>query len=698
MSLNSSRLSAGWLSESKARVFFDMHLPSWPGKGIAEKFDPSALAGAIADAGADSAVLYAKCQYGNFYTTVDGEKLHPGLGKMDLLVETASRLRARGVRTIAYYSVSWDERIADEHPEWLTENAAGARGDGPYRWRTLCINTPYAQVVKQHLAAIAAKPIDGIWLDMTIIGDGNCYCPACRARFRSATGREAPTDPSDPRFGEFLNFRYDLIESFYERMRAVVRAAAPEVAFTNNYWGYPQSSTGMGSRAIGSTLQGDFVTGEAYSDWSGIRSTSFLPIFLRGVAGGRPYEALIGSAINTWDYTRKPPAFLAYEAYALFAHGATVTVDDEPYHDGRFDQSFYRSVLAPIFRDISAHRESVSGTQLRYAAVYHSQSSKDGCARQSDFVRDVSGAFRLLRDLKLPVDFVFDESLSAGSLAELSVLVMPNVSHLSQGELAIIQEYITRGGLVIASGSIGGEAVTRSVEDVFGLHRGEQSKYSLSYLSLPGECDHEILVRGAYTEYSAVPFGQGCIVEPICETGPREFFHNNLPAPHRATSVPGLIVRTLGAGALALFPQPIFRHYAKEPLRELRGIIQRLLAHHAPAPLVELEIPMKMDYSVYRDGDTLYVHLLNPNMEPATCCGLMETLDGRFERSYEYMEEVVPVCDLGIRIRGRGCQGAEALREGSAVTVRALDDGARIDIPRVGLWEIVKIRLAEGKR
>ena len=89
------------------------------------------------------------------------------------------------MKTIVYYSVSWDERFSDEHPEWLTETAAGERGKGATRWRTLCINGPYADVVERHLVEIARKPVDGIWLDMTIVGEGHCYCPRCRAKFAS---------------------------------------------------------------------------------------------------------------------------------------------------------------------------------------------------------------------------------------------------------------------------------------------------------------------------------------------------------------------------------------------------------------------------------------------------------------------------------------------------------------------------------
>ncbi len=690
------RTDSSWLSGSKTRIFFDMHLPAWPGKGIAEKFDPGALAAAIADSGADSAVLFAKCQYGNFYTAIDGEQMHPGLGGVDLLAETAGRLRERGVRTIAYYSVSWDEKVADEHPDWLVENAAGERGKGPWRWRTLCINGPYARLVEQHLRKISAKAIDGIWLDMTIIGDGNCYCPACRADYRREKGREPPNDRAEEGYPEFLSFRYDVVESFYGRMREAIRRVAPGLVFTNNYWGYPHSSAEMGSRAVGSTLRGDFVTGEAYSDWSGIRSTSFLPVFLRGVAGGRPYEALIARAINTWDYTRKPRAYLSYEAFSLFAHGATVTVDDEPLYDGTFDQGFYRGDLKEIFQEVARHGSTVGGSPVRYAAVYHSQKAKDACRNQADFVRDISGSFRILQDLHLPVEFVFDEAVHAQMLRGISVLLMPDLTSLSDAEWAAVSAFMERGGLVIASGGLGGASGARRMGETLGLRYCGQSRNSLSYLRLPGACNHDLLVRGGYGSYARSSSDKGCVVDPICETGPGEFFHNNLPSPHSETTVPGLIMRRLGQGTLALFPQPIFRHYAKEPQRELREIVRGLISRHCLPAAVELLIPMKMAYAIYQDGDILYIHLLNPNVEPSICCGLMDTLDGRFERSYEYMEETVAVHDLRVRIPGRRCMSAETLREHSPLAVHQGEGGVEITLQRVELWEILKVRLAGG--
>jgi hypothetical protein len=687
-----------WLARSKTRLFFDMHLPAWPGKGIAESFDPGRIAEAFAATGADSVVLFAKCQYGNFYTRLDGETLHPGLHGIDLLEELALRLRKGGVRTLAYYSASWDERIAVEHPEWLACNAEGERGKRSPRWKTLCINGPYATMVERHLAAIARKPVDGIWLDMTIIGDGNCYCERCAERYMARTGREPPRSADDPSFPEFLNFRYDVVQSFHARMREAVREAAPNLVFTNNYWGYPYSSVGMGSRAVGAASVADFVTGEAYSDWTGIRSASFFPIFLRGVAAGRPYETLIGRFINTWDYSKKPKAFLAYEAFAAFAHGATVAIDDQPYHDGRIDEALYREDITEVFREIRSHARTAQGREMRFAALYHSQKTKDRCADHSSFIRDIAGAFRLLRDLHFAVEFVFDESLSEETLEGIRLLLLPNVSEIAESEWVVLKGFMERGGLLVASGRLGGEKFSRCASESLGLHGGEPSASSVSYLRLPETGSRDILVRGRYATYTAVQGAAGAVIDPICETSPEIFFHNNLPAPYRESGVPGIIVREVGAGALALFPQPIFRHYAKEPARELRECVRALCVRHASTPSVELRIPMKMDFSVVEDGNEMYIHLLNPNCEPSLCCGLMEIYEGGFERSYEYMEETVPVCDLRILIRRGEPESVETLREGSPVEVRPVAEGFEITVARVEIWEIVGVRMKNGSR
>jgi hypothetical protein len=685
-----------WLNNSKLRIFFDMHLPAWPEKGVAEAFDPSAIAGAFVDSGADSVILYAKCQYGNFYTSLPHEKLHPGLAGRDLLAEISGHLRKEGIKTIAYYSVSWDEKICDEHPEWMAVNAQGEKGKGPYRWRTLCINSPYADLVESHIVALAATgAVDGLWIDMTFVGDGNCYCERCRQSFKAQFGFAMPFSVTDQGYQEFLDFRYDLVEAFYTRLRKAAKEVAPHLALTNNYWGYPYSSTGMGSRAIGAARQGDFVTGEAYTDWTGIRATSFLPIFLRGVAEGRPFETLIGRFINTWDYSKKPLAFLFYEAFSVFAHGSTVTLDDQPYFDGRIDSDLYRQDLAQVFGELKKHRNAVVGNHLRHVGIFHSQKTKDSTKEQKFFIRDIAGSFRLIRDLHWQTDFVFDENLSMEQLHGLKALVLSNTKELSLPEWMILEDFLGSGGLVVASGQFCNSEVLHRLEKL-GLSSGSASEFSVSYLRWPG-CPRDLLVRGTYFPYALANQGIGGVVEPICETTSERFFHNNLPSPHTLSRFSGLTELTIGKGKLAVFSQPIFQHYAKEPSRELREIVGNLISNFCTKPLFTLQIPMKMDYSIVQNDETFYIHLLNPNAEPSLCCGLMETMEGNFERSFEYMEEVVPVHELGITINSNRRVKTRALREGARVSQKRAREMTRLTVSQVNLWEIIEVSFSKGR-
>ncbi len=669
-----------------------MHLPAWPAKGVAAAFDPGRIADKIRESGADSAVLYAKCQYGNFYTCIEGERLHPGLGNMDLFEELAARLRSNGVKVIAYYSVAWDERIAAEHPEWLTVGSDGERGKSGLRWKTLCINSPYAEVVKRHLRLIASKPMDGMWIDMTIIGDGNCRCEHCRGKFLKASGKPIPADRGDSCYGRFLEFRYDYVEAFYGEIAGIVRSVKSGIALTNNYWGYPYSSPGMGSRAVGSVRSADFITSEAYSDWTGIRASSFFPIFLRGVAGGRPYETLISRFINTWDYSKKPKPFLSYEAFAAFSHGATVTIDDQPYYDGRIDEKLYEYDFKEIFREITRMERTVKGGFPPYAAVYHSQKTKDSCPDQPAFIRNVSGAFRLLHDLRLPVDFVFDENLSVEGLRGIRVLLLPSVSTVSEKEWDVFKTFIERGGCLIAAGEVGSlGSAKQELGDVFNITAGEISPFSISFARHPEYEERDVLVRGSFRRYRAGSGTYGKIVNPICENSDTEFFHNNLPSPHEPSDVPCMIEHTLGKGTFVLFPQPLFFHYAKEPAREIRGIISGVIERLVTPPVITLEIPLRMDFSIAQNGDDFFVHLLNPNVEPALCCGLMDTVNGNYQRSYEYMEEAVAVSDLCVIVHGRRVNAVETLREGAECSVSVSGADTRITVSRVVLWEVVRI-------
>ena len=185
-----------WYSHNLRRLFFDMHLPDWtqPGqsggdqhelRGIATNFDPDHLVAEFVRARINTAVIFAKCQFGNFYYNTKIGHKHVGLGDLDLLGEVLERAHRHGIRVIGYYSNMWDTEAARLHPDWMAEEA-----DGSYsynRWPTMSLLSPYRDLVHEHLREMFTNyDLDGVWSD--ILSDLPSFDKYSRECFKQDTG------------------------------------------------------------------------------------------------------------------------------------------------------------------------------------------------------------------------------------------------------------------------------------------------------------------------------------------------------------------------------------------------------------------------------------------------------------------------------------------------------------------------------
>jgi hypothetical protein len=689
--MNTKRTSQ---AELKTRIFFDMHLPQWDDKQVATCFDVDLLAKTLIDCAAESVILYAKCQYGNaYYDTHIGHK-HTGLGSLDFLREMTTRLHAAGKEVLAYYSVAWDELQAKLHPEWLTVDYAGNHDSEEFRWKTLCINSPFRTYVLAQLQEIARETeVDGFWIDMTIIGSGRCYCEHCQKKYAdspfSTTIKELLPQGMERKDSDFLNFRFDYVEEFYREVYQLLHRTRSNLKILNNYWGYPYSPLTMGSRAIGAQREADVVTGEAYTDWTGLESPEFFSRFLRGVARQRPFEALIGRFVNTWDFTRKPFDQLFFECMTVFSHGGTITLDDEPYFNGTFDTVLYEYDLRMIFQTVQQYGHAREGERLCYAAVYHSQETKIH-EDQAAFIKDIVGSYKLFRDAHIPVDFVFDEDTSVEQLNNYKVIFLPCVSHLGQTAIETLLEYAEQGGLLVSCGLT---ALSPRLQD-FGLQHYGCSDYSVSYI----QKNHEyLLVRGRFEHYAAVM--QPCnssmrVVNPIVETSSNEFYHNNLPSPYEESEFPVFITLPIGSGNIILFNQMLARSYAKQPSIGIRRLVLQEIFNHKPNPQFNLIAPKRVASEVYlhTDNRRVYIHLMVPGCDASLSCGLLDTMQGNFERPYVYMEEKERVGNIRIELHlERKVRAVTSIYEKNHLLWDQKGSLVSIDLDGVSLWDIIEV-------
>lgn len=696
-----------WIQDSKRRLFLDMHFPDWPERQTATAFDPEKMARTFDEANIDSVILYAKCQFGNFYYDSKLGHKHSGLKAQDLFRETAGQLKSRDIRVIAYYSVAWDELYAREHPEWQVRQADGTAGTDEFRWSTLCVNSPYRDVVMAHLREIATdlQP-DGYWIDMTIIGRDACYCEHCRALWKKQTAGDLPEhlEATSRDYLRFVQFRYDYIEAFYREIYGLIRGIQPEAVISNNYWGYPYSSHTMGSRATGSLAQVDYVTGEAYTDWTGLSAPGFFCRWLRCAGAGRPYEALISRFTGTWDYSVKPGNQLAQEAYTVAAHGGTVTIDDMPFADGSLDWSLYRDI-APVYREIKDRQALLGGRALSRGAVFHSQLSKDLYFHGgAPFISAITGAIRIMRELHLDFDFVFDEDVSLDQLLGYRFLLLPRVAILTKEHQRMLMAYMNQGGLVIAAGELATEANPLDEQgnkaplwEALGVAAGALSEHEVSYLSdltadYSSGIDHRPLtVRGPYVTYTGGEMTLlASITEPICVSSKEVFFHNNLPAPYHRAKAAALWRREVGKGHLLVFAQDIFAQFATYHQSDIKRLFQNILRHHKALPEIRFHCPSGIETAAWEKEDKLVLHLVNMVGGMGMCTGTMDNFEGRYQRTFEFIDDLIPVHDIAVDIITSTEPVIMAVLEAGgpppAVRTERTAEGYRLHIEKVTRW------------
>jgi len=140
--------------------------------GIGAQFDAEEFVATLEAARVDSITCFARGHHGWVYYDTEAfpERRHPHLER-DLLREQIAACHARGIRVPIYVTVQWDHYTARQHPEWLVMDdrgcPVGTPIDEPGFYRKLCLNSPYVDFLKSHVAEILeTMPVDGFFFDI----------------------------------------------------------------------------------------------------------------------------------------------------------------------------------------------------------------------------------------------------------------------------------------------------------------------------------------------------------------------------------------------------------------------------------------------------------------------------------------------------------------------------------------------------
>lgn len=673
----------------RRKVHLDFHNSQYEPR-VGFGFDADEFVATLKAASVDSIVVFAKDMHGYFYYPSEFGPVHPGLEGRNLMVDQVEACRAAGIKVFTYYCVTWDNYLAERHPEWLCftreRESYLPKFDETPGWTALCLsNDEFVQLVLDHTREILARCTpDGVWFDMPMPNRHvECFCRNCLDALRAA-GK----DPLDIRAQR--ERMQQLLTSWMRRSKALVDEVAPGVELEQNN----QTRLGLAERAP--YLYNVDIEALPSGEWG----WSYFPVNARYVRSlGLPGTGMTGRFHRTWaDFGGlKTPVELQLEAAWIAATGSNVVIGDQAPPSARLDPAVYRHIGA-AYRPLSEIDDVLRGAVgAAEAAVYVSglqladfaRTERHGSHALSD---GVSGAAKLLVESGVQFDVV-----EAGTvdLDRYRLVVTAEGDELTAAAITELQAFVAHGGILIHSALPG-----TTLEDApwlrdLGVTATEPSPFRPGYVRIAqgfGDSfdDYDFALYDGADRWSTAGPGQparpaALLGEPLFQRSPEHYTSHHQSPVARLTDSPAILI----GERVAAFAFPVATGYFVHGYWIYAELFRRALDMVYPDRAVVGDRPRTLELGLtHQTGTTEHPErwmLHAVNFAGATRPGRGHT---------EYYNEVVPQGGIDVSVGLPGIGRVYDARTGKDLAARR--DGERIGVtlPVVRVHEVVVFETA----
>ena len=478
-----------WYKKSGFRNLVDMHIADKPGS--LKNFDPEVYANNMEKAGVDGAYVYASnCLGLCLFPSKTGYR-HNIANSRDIFGETVRALKKRGIAVIGYLN-SWSTACYDNHPEWriLNQGGKGTRDEIGHggRYGQCCVNSPYRDYFYALVKEVCENyPLDGFWSDMVGFFKPVCFCEYCKQKYE-INGNTIPAviNWDDPRFVDYINFKYISMTEYARGICAAARAANPDISVglqcaswtLGSYGGYLEDYYAAMDYCAGD-FYGDYVEGSVHSR------------VLNNLTPNKPFEFMTSRCYDLYYHTMtKPMGKLLASSYdSLLSCGSFMFIDAiDP--DGGMNPLVYERVK-PVGESLKRYLPYMDYDSkiLADVAIYFNFNSMvnfDDNNKPIDKMSPVSPLFHLLKRmagtfLERHITFDILTHANISKLINYKVLILPDLAYISKGEADFFKEYVKNGGALYVSGKTGLHETGGIVRDDFMLGDMLGIKYSGSH-------------------------------------------------------------------------------------------------------------------------------------------------------------------------------------------------------------------------
>ncbi len=656
----------------------------------------------------DAACLSAGGCVAYYPTQVPFHHRSAWLGDRDVFGELVAGCRRLGMVVLARTDphATYDD-VQAAHPDWIAvdENGRPRRHwASPEMWVTCGLgpyNFEFMTEVKREI--MARYRVDGLFVNRWE-GSGMCWCEHCRSGFRAATGRDLPrtTDPRDPAQRDYRQWREERLFALWSLWESEVRRINPDSCVIPNTGGGATSRLDM--KTIGERAPMLVADRQArhglMAPWAiGMNAKEY-----RAAMGRKPVAGLFSVGVEEayrWKDSVQSADEIRLWTADLIANGMRpwFTKFAGVLHDPRW--------LHPVEEVFDwcqgAERYLRNERPLARVGLVYSQQTAWYCGgdRVRERVEDPAlGWYQALVESRIPFEMVHDRLLDAAHLEPLRTLILPNVEALSDRQCGQLGAFVSRGGGLVATSET-------SLRDEWGAARSDFGLAELFGVSFVGRRPGP--VRNSYLRLEHQAAGGHPLLRGL-EDAPRIIHgawqldvrptrpfpdppltlipsYPDLPMEkvyvrEPRTEIPQVFLSQTGAGRVAYFPWDLDRTFwevlAVDHLKLMRNAVVWATNEEAP---VEVSGPGVLDVTVWRQSDSLTVHLVNLT-NPMMMKGPVR--------------EIVPVGEQRVRLRlpdGLPAKALHLLVAGATPPFRQSGEWLELSVPSILAHEVVAVDL-----
>ena len=666
------------------------------------RFDPDFWLGYFKKIHADGTTLSAGGVVAYYPTNVPLHHRSDWLGKADPFGYLVEGCRKMGMSIIARTDPhATRQNVYDAHPDWI---AVTSNGEKRRHWANkdlwvTCALGPYnfEFMTQVHNEIMDIYQPDGIFSNRWA-GHGICYCEHCVKNFKDFSGLELPktSDRFDRTYQKYMEWSTTRLKELWLLWDGIIRKGKATSRFIPN--GFPDKViTGELSDIV-------FTDHQARSGATMPWSNGKVAKELRASIGMKPLGGIFSVGVEE-QYRWKDSVQTEAEVRVWVAEGTANGM--RPWFTKFSGVLYDRRWLDVVDKIYQVHYRNESYLRntfpmARVGMLFSEQNRNYGIEKWQQRSGDHAlGMYHALIEERMPFEMVNDRLLDAEHLKKFKLLILPNIPTLSKDQCDQIRKFVADGGSILATfeTSLYDEEGRRRIDfglaDIFGVtyDNGVEGPMQNSYLRLKKDAQsdqfHPVLkdLEDSYRIINTVnmvkvlprsSFPYPVTLIPSYPDLPMEDVYPRVSE----TDIRGLYLRDNGKVRIAYFPGDIDRTFwqimGADHGKLLRNTIRWALKED---PIVDVRGPGVLDVTVWRQENSMTVHLVNftnPMM-----------MKGPFR-------ELIPVpAQVSIKIPGdKKATAVHLLVNEAKTSYEIIEDKIKLNIPNINDHEIIGIDLS----